>query len=55
MRNISPKEYAKIKGYSSVSTVYKQMRDGLVPWVEERMTVKRIPWDDIKKEVVKSI
>jgi hypothetical protein len=46
MRTISPKEYARLKGYKSVSTVYKQMRGGSVPWVEETMKVKRIPVDE---------
>ncbi len=46
MRTISPKEYANLKGIKSVSTVYKKMRQGDLPWVTETMEVKRIPVDE---------
>jgi len=31
----------------SVSTVYKKMRNGDLPWITETMEVKRIPADEI--------
>lgn len=51
MRLISAKEYAERKGLS-VGYVYSLIRSGKIATVEHQMTVKRIPFDDIKNEHV---
>lgn len=52
MRLISVKEYAKLNGYESVSTVYEQIRQGKIKTVPFQKTVKRIQWDDITQTAV---
>lgn len=52
MRLISVNEYADIKGYKSVSTVYEQIRQGKLTTVPFQKTVKRIQWDDTTQSAV---
>ncbi len=55
MRLISAKEYQKIKGYKSISTVYEQIKGGKLKAVPHTKTVMRIPFDDEKGEAVNSM
>lgn len=48
---ISPAEYASKKS-KSLSTTYRKMQEGVLPWQWEVKMVKRIAWDDETQEAV---
>jgi hypothetical protein len=60
MRYISPSEYRSIlkrQGKQiTLSYIYSLMREGKIPseQIETTKTLKRIPWDDDKMQVVSS-
>lgn len=52
MRLISPREYAKKHGLS-FQKVYRMIAAGDLPVVIHTRQVKRIPWDDERRAIVK--